>query len=451
MSNDLALPTVNCKSVEDLESLIKELTFQYEEKAKRAAELEIANKELAFQKDEKAKRAAELEIANKVISLGVEAAKIGVWNWNIGSNEIQWDKMMFQIYGMPATTDGLISYEDWQKHVHPDDFAAQDSALRKTISEIKPGIRDFRIIRDNDRHVRTIHASDCPLIGAYGRVERVVGINIDISDNVEMLDEIRHLNTHITKRATELEIANKELDSFTYSVSHDLRAPLRAIDGFSRILEEDYGPKIDKNGIRVIGVIRENSQKMGKLIDDLLGLSRIGRKGIKAADIGMKEMASAVFSELMALNPERKISLNISDLPHVCADPALMKQVWMNLLSNAIKFTRKQESPTIEVASVTDPLTEEKVFSVKDNGIGFDMKFVEKLFGVFERLVDEKEFEGTGCGLAIVRRIIQRHGGRIWAEGTPNIGATFFFSLPTTVCNASDSTARSSQPRKPSQ
>ena len=341
MSNDLALPTANCKSVEDLESLIKELTFQHEEKAKRAAELEIANKELAFQKDEKAKRAAELEIANKELA-----------------------------------------------------FQKEEKAKRAAELEIAN-------------------------------------------------KELAFQNEEMTKHAAELEIANKELDSFTYSVSHDLRAPLRAIDGFSRILEQDYGQKLDKDGIRVIGVIRENSQKMGKLIDDLLGLSRIGRKEIKAADIGMEEMASSAFNELMALNPERKISLKISDLPHVCADPALMKQVCTNLLSNAIKFTRKQESPTIEVASVTDPLSEEKVFSVKDNGIGFDMKFVEKLFGVFERLVDEKEFEGTGCGLAIVRRIIQRHGGRIWAEGTPNIGATFFFSLPTTVCNASDSTAPS--------
>ena len=359
--------------------------------------------------------------------------------------------MMFQIYGMPETTDGNIRYEDWQKRVHPDDFAARNSALRKAISEIKPLVTDFRIIRDPDRYERTIHASDCPLVGADGQVENVVGINIDISDTVERLEEIRHLNNSLIKRASELEIANKELDSFTYSVSHDLRGPLRAIDGFSRILEEDYAPKIDKDGIRVIAVIRENSQKMGKLIDDLLGLSRIGRKGIKAVDIGMKEMASSVFHELMALTPERKISLNISDLPHVCADPALMKQVWTNLISNAIKFSRQQASPMIEVACVTDPLTGENVFSVKDNGIGFDMKFVEKLFGVFERLVDEKEFEGTGCGLAIVRRIIQRHGGRAWAEGNPNMGATFFFSLPTSVCKASDSTVPSSQDPRLSQ
>ena len=324
MSNDLAVPKANCKSFEDHESLVKELAFQNQEKAKRAAELEIANKELTFQNEKKAKRAAELEIANK---------------------------------------------------------------------------------------------------------------------------ELAFQNEEKAKRAAELEIANKELDSFTYSVSHDLRAPLRAIDGFSRILEEDYGQKLDKDGIRIIGVIRENSQKMGKLIDDLLGLSRIGRKEIKAADIGMKEMASSAFNELMALNPEREISLIISDLPHVSADPALMKQVWTNLLSNAIKFTRKQKSPTIEVASVTDSLNEEVILSVKDNGIGFDMKFVEKLFGVFERLVDEREFEGTGCGLAIVRRIIQRHGGRVWAKGTPNIGATFFFSLPITTCKVSETTAPSLAPK----
>lgn len=221
--------------------------------------------------------------------------------------------------------------------------------------------------------------------------------------------------------------AQKELEDFTYSVSHDLRTPLRAIAGFTRMILDETGAAFDQETSRKFGIIQQNVQKMGQLIDDLLKLSRLSRVELRRSSIDMGRLAREVVEELREAEPERRLEVGIHELPPAHGDPTLVRQLIVNLLSNAAKFTRQEEKPMIEIGSLER--YDERIYYVMDNGVGFDMKYYDKLFGVFQRLVSEKQFEGTGAGLAIARRVVQRHGGRIWAEGKPRGGATFYFTL----------------------
>ncbi len=243
----------------------------------------------------------------------------------------------------------------------------------------------------------------------------------------QRLEERKRAEKELIKRTTQLEAANKELEAFSYSVSHDLRAPLRAIDGFSRVILEEYTGKLDDEGKRYLKIIRDNTQKMGQLIEDLLALSRLGRKQMDVSEIDMAKLAKDVFDELKATAPERTIQLDIKTLPSAHGDQSMIRQVFVNLISNSIKFTRPKENAVIEIGGETKG--NENIYYVKDNGVGFDMQYLNKLFGVFQRLHSADEFEGTGVGLALVQRIIHRHGGRVWAEGKVNEGATFYFTL----------------------
>lgn len=265
-----------------------------------------------------------------------------------------------------------------------------------------------------------VESTIVPFVNDEGRVYQYMAIKTDITI-------IKRIEAKNEQHNAELEAVNKELESFSYSVSHDLRAPLRAIDGYAQMLEEDFEAIIDNEGKRLLGNIRYNSHYMGNLIDDLLNFSQLGRKDLVRAQVNMTALAKATIVEI-AKGKKHNATIKIEPLHIVMADKALIACVWVNLLSNAIKYSAKKVTPVIEVSSAI--AENEVVYCVKDNGAGFEMDYADKLFGVFQRLHSAEEFEGTGVGLATAQRIIQKHGGRIWATGKVGIGATFYFSLP---------------------
>jgi light-regulated signal transduction histidine kinase (bacteriophytochrome) len=245
----------------------------------------------------------------------------------------------------------------------------------------------------------------------------------------EMRRKNESLETQGRQRTAELEAANQELESFAYSVSHDLRAPLRAIDGYALMLQEDHAKRLDAEGNRVLGIIRQEAQRLSQLLDSLLGFSRLTRQPLERVEIDMAAMARAVFDELARLEDGRALSLQLDPMPPAHGDETMIRQVWANLLGNAIKFTRTRPAPRISAGCRTEDGTACAYF-VADNGVGFDMQHGGRLFGAFQRMHREDEFEGTGVGLALVQRIVHRHGGRVWARAEPEKGATFSFTLP---------------------
>jgi light-regulated signal transduction histidine kinase (bacteriophytochrome) len=245
-------------------------------------------------------------------------------------------------------------------------------------------------------------------------------------------DALRQLNADLEQRVADrteaLAAANKELEGFSYSVSHDLRAPLRAVIGFSKMLLEDHGEQLDAEARRKVDVIKEDAEHMGRLIDDLLAFSRLGRKTIQLTEVNMTELAQSVYDNLSRQTPDQHAEFRLGKLPAASGDRALLGQVWTNLISNAMKFSSKRDGALIEVSAVSNE--QEYIYFVRDNGAGFDPRYQAKLFGVFQRLHDASEFPGTGVGLALIQRIVVRHRGRVWAEGKPGEGATFYFTLP---------------------
>jgi PAS domain S-box-containing protein len=262
-----------------------------------------------------------------------------------------------------------------------------------------------------------------------GRPVAILETNNDITQRKLWEEEIQGLNQELAKRSTDLESINKELEAFAYSISHDLRAPLRHMAGYTELLQKRASSGLDEKSNHYITMMLESAKRMGNLIDDLLAFSRIGRAETQKTLVGLAQLVREALSEVREDTVERNIAWKIGALPDFYGDRSMLRLVLVNLISNAVKFTRTRPQAEIEVGCANGN-TDDFVIFVRDNGVGFDMKYVNKLFGVFQRLHQAAEFEGTGIGLATVQRIIHRHGGKVWAEGVVDGGATFYFSAP---------------------
>lgn len=313
---------------------------------------------------------------------------------------------------------------------HADEFRANDL---RVIQRGQPEESEETAPQDDGVH--TFLSTKFPLLTANGTPYAVCGIATDISMRKRYEGEMIDLNRKLERTIRKLTFVNKELEAFTYSVSHDLRAPLRTINGYAQLLLNRSGPGFGEEDRRLLQVIRKNTQTMGQLIDDLLRFSHAGRREMQLSTIDMAELAQGAFDELVSMSPGSRVRCTIAALPPCTADRAMIRQVFINLISNAMKFTATRAEPTLDIGS--SEADGQYVYFVRDNGVGFDMKDADKLFSVFERFHAEDKFEGTGVGLAIVQRVIQRHNGRVWAESRVDEGATFYFSLPKETSAAS--------------
>ena len=292
----------------------------------------------------------------------------------------------------------------------------------------KPMVDRIEFNPTSDGKARWFSATKVPIFNRDGQINGIVGISRDITERMLTEEEIHQLNQNLERRAAELESVNHELESFSYSVSHDLRAPLRSIDGFSHAILEDYIEILPEQGRDYFLRIRAAAQRMGELIDDLLALSRVTRAVTESKPVNLSALAEKILVDLQSEQPERHVTLSVAKELIVNGDPQLLKIALENLLGNAWKFTSKREDASIEVGVQNE--TGEPTYFIRDNGAGFNMAYADKLFGAFQRLHRPSEYPGTGIGLATVQRIISRHGGRIWAESSVGNGATFFFTLP---------------------
>jgi len=283
-------------------------------------------------------------------------------------------------------------------------------------------------IRTQDGAERFLHTKKVPILDEAGRPRYLLGISEDVTERKASQAQIERLNRALMNHSDQLEAANKELEAFSYSVSHDLRAPLRHISGFVDMLQQHSGPALDERGQKCVNTIAASARRMSRLIDDLLEFSRMGRAEFGKARVPLDSLVAEVVRDMEGEAEGRRIDWRVAPLPWVEGDPAMLRQVFINLISNALKYTRPRPEAQIEIGARVE--NGETVVFVRDNGVGFSMEYVHKLFGVFQRLHRQEEFEGTGIGLANVRRIIHRHGGRTWAEAEVDRGASFYFSLP---------------------
>jgi light-regulated signal transduction histidine kinase (bacteriophytochrome) len=315
--------------------------------------------------------------------------------------------------------------------LHPDDRDRIRAAWAKAQSTLTRYEAEGRLWNASLKVYRHFITRAVPILEGSGRVREWVGTVTDVHDRKLAEEEIQRLNSELEQRVlartAELATTNQELESFTYSVSHDLRSPLRHIDAYAQILQEEFGGEMPEEATKYLTRIRNGTQNMGHLVDDLLNLARVGRQELNFKPASLRALVDEVIEEMADETKASTVEWTIGDLPTIPCDSGLIKQVFANLLSNAVKYSRPRPIARIEIG-LTESRDQTAIF-VRDNGVGFNMKYVSKLFGVFQRLHRAEEFEGTGVGLATVQRIVRKHGGEIWVESEVEKGATFYFTL----------------------
>ncbi|MDB6027739.1 MAG: Cyanobacterial phytochrome [Verrucomicrobiales bacterium] len=371
------------------------------------------------------------------LRLALQSARTGVWDWNLITGKLTWDEFLYPMFGVEKEKfRGTIEHVN--ELAHPEDRAWLTEALARSIAEKTDFFAEFRIVTGNGT-ARYIASRGRAFYDSNGKPVRMIGVSADITERKRTEQALREseekyrrlsaeLEERVEKRTLELATLNQELEAFTYSVSHDLRAPLRHINAYAQLIQEEIAPNITPTVKGHIKRIVDGAKNMGQLIDDLLNLARVGKLELTREKILLRPMIEDVISLLKPDTENRQIEWQIGNLRWAECDSGLLKQVFVNLLSNAVKYTRLREKTVIKVDHTV--INGEPVIFVRDNGVGFDMRYASKLFGVFQRLHLAEQFEGTGVGLATVARIIQKHHGKIWAEAELDKGATFYFTIP---------------------
>ena len=376
-------------------------------------------------------REKQLSESEERLRFAMEATSDGLWDWDIRSGRVNYSPNYLKILGYQPGEFKMLA-QSWEESIHPAD---RERVLQINLDCVENRVQNFeveyRMRSKTGEWIWVLARGKAVSREESGQAIRLIGTHVDITERKLAEDAIRRmadeLEQRVIERTASLEAANKELEAFSYSVSHDLRAPLRGIDGWSQALMEDYGSQLDEQAKNYMDRVRSEAQRMGRLIDDLLNLSRVSLVEIEKCPIDLSQLARLISSQLQGIQPDRKIEWHIQPDMQIQGDAGLLEITLNNLFDNAVKFSEKSPAACIEFGQIN--LHNQKTFYVKDNGVGFDMVYEKKLFGPFQRLHKPSEYPGTGIGLAIVKRAIRRHGGQIWAESKVGQGATFFFTL----------------------
>jgi len=416
-------------SQDEIGTLVDAFNDMLAEVGERTAVIEAAGRALEHEISERRATQQSLESSEHRSRSLVAAMSSLVWESNATGSFVA-PQEAWQAY----TGQSPAEYRDlgWRLAFHPDDQGTVDRQWQVAINSGRQFEFEARLYHAGSARFREISWRAVPVKDGAGKLIEWIGTVTDVDDQRRAEREVLKLNTElegrVAERTKQLEEANRDLESFSYSVSHDLRAPLRAISGFAEMLARRHGSELSDEAVRLIDIVVAEANRMGMLIDDLLSFARLGRQSMHLTKVDMRGLARAVFEQIPQPRSEVAVELQLGTLPECQGDMSLLRQVWANLLSNAVKFTARAAQPHVEVGAISDP--DKHIYFVRDNGVGFDATHKAKLFGVFQRLHSDAEFPGNGVGLALVQRIVARHGGMVWAESKRGEGATFYFTLP---------------------